>query len=86
MHFEDWLVRQYIQWREGESGRHGLGAFARWLGVSIVDLRDWMDGKSVPTNGEVLMKLAHRLSDDVYLYLGYIPPNVSLAMPSQLSR
>ncbi len=86
MRFEDWLVRQYIKWREEDSRRHGLTSFAKWLGVSVVELRDWMDGKSVPQNGEVLMKLAHRLSDDVYLYLGYIPPNVGLTMSSQLSR
>ncbi len=78
MRFEDWLVRQYLEWREVDSRRRGLPQFASWLGVTTKELREWMDGKAVPTDGEVLMKLAHHLSDDVYLHIGFIPPNVSL--------
>ncbi len=75
--FGDWLMRRYLNWQVNVStGRKTQAAFAEYLGVTKQELLSWFNYVEEPTNGELLMKLAARLGEDLYDHLSVRPPNI----------
>ncbi len=75
--FGDWLMNRYLSWQVSTKSRYKThSAFANYLGVEKEDILNWLNYKSEPEDGELLMKLADKLGPDLYVHLRKRPPNV----------
>ena len=65
-----YLMDEYTKWADRTKRfRPSLNEFARWLGVSAVNLNHWINGTRVPTL-ESAVKLSERLGPKIYDVLG----------------
>ena len=87
MNFRDWLWDKYLDFSKptGRVRAKSQAEFARYLGISPVNLSRYLNGDQTPEYGSVA-KLANMLGNEVYSIAGFDVPAQSGDILSWLSE
>lgn len=77
--FSAWLDQRYLEWQNRQGGSRSLLEFGKHLGVKQSTLSQWINGRRVPQDKEIIDALAFKLGDEIYDVLDLPRPDPDYA-------